>query len=56
MDTAAWLVLGVLLLVLLAVTVRSRDAEVRRRYDRWGTGHGRYSSRTSGWFGADDGD
>ena len=55
MDTAAWLVLSVLVLVLLSVSVRSRDPEVRRRYDRWGTGHGRYSSRTTGWFGADGG-
>ena len=55
MTTAAWIVLALFVVVVLAVVLRSRDPEVRRRYDRWGVGHGGYSGRVSGWTGGDAG-
>lgn len=53
MTTASWIVLVLFTLVVLAVLLWSRRPEVRRRYDRWGVGHGHYSSRAAGWTGGD---
>lgn len=53
MDAATLIVVLVLGMAVLSAVARSRDPEVRRRYDRWGVGHGGYSSRAAGWFGGD---
>lgn len=53
MEIAAWLVLGLLCGAVVSAVLHGRDPEVRRRYDRWGVGHGSYSGRTAGWFGGD---
>ena len=55
MEIGAWLVLGILAAGALSGVLRGRDPDVRRRYDRWGVRHGRYSGRSAGWFGGDDG-
>ena len=54
MDVASWTVLALLAAAVLVAVLLDVDPEVRRHYDRWGTGHGRWSGSARGWFGSDD--